>query len=76
MSRGLRSVLGIVLGAIGGGALGLGLCVAAAYLFDISQMEGAYAMAVAFFYVPLGAVLGIVAGLVWAMAGGRTSLPS
>jgi MFS family permease len=49
-----------ILGLLGGGAAAVALAVAAAWLFDISQAEGAYAMAVAFFWVPLGAVAGAV----------------
>lgn len=54
------AMAGLVLGA----ALAIGLAVAAATLFGISQAEGAYAMQVAFFFTPLGAVVGLIAGLV------------
>ena len=51
-----------MLGAMLGGAGAIALCTAAAYAFDITQAEGAYAMAVAFFWTPLGVVLGAITG--------------
>lgn len=50
---------GFVLGA----AAAIGLAVAASYVFDISQAEGAYAMQVAFFFAPLGGIIGLIAGI-------------
>lgn len=61
----LRVLAGFLIGVIAGAALALALCVAAAEIFSISQMEGAYAMGVAFFYMPLGAVVGGIIGAVW-----------
>jgi hypothetical protein len=61
----LKLLAGFIIGAIAGAALALGLCVAAAEMFSISQMEGAYAMGVAFFYMPLGALIGGIVGAVW-----------
>lgn len=61
-----RRVLGAVLGLIAGAALAVFLAVAAGWLFQISQAEGAYAMAVAFFWVPLGMVTGTIAGAILA----------
>lgn len=61
--RGLGFALaGLVLG----GAAAVALAVLVAMVADISQAEGAYAMGVAFFWVPLGAVLGLIAGIVLA----------
>lgn len=51
-----------LLGAILGGAGAIALCVAAAWAFDITQAEGAYAMQVAFFWTPLGIVAGAITG--------------
>jgi len=59
-----RAIAGFLLGMAGGAALAVALAVAAAWLFDISQMEGAYAMGVAFFYAPLGALVGGVIGAI------------
>ncbi len=53
-----------IVGLVAGAALAVGLAVAAAYVFDISQAEGAYAMQVAFFFAPLGGVIGAIAGVV------------
>ena len=65
MSRFLKIVAGFVIGAILGAVIALGLSVLAATVFEISQMEGAYAMQVAFFYMPVGAVIGGIAGAIW-----------
>lgn len=51
-------------GAVLGGAVTVALAVLLATVADISQAEGAYAMGVAFFWVPLGAVVGLIAGIV------------
>lgn len=51
-----------VLGAIAGAAGAIAVCVAAAWVFDITQAEGAYAMQVAFFWTPLGIVAGAISG--------------
>jgi hypothetical protein len=66
-NRGLRSVVwglaGFVVGAVatffGGLAFG--------ELFQMSQFEGAFDMQVAFFLTPIGALLGMVAGVVAAL---------
>jgi hypothetical protein len=34
------------------------------FIGGLSQAEGAYAMAVAFFWAPLGAMIGLVTGLI------------
>ena len=51
---------GFLLGGLSAGVIGFSL----PEVISISQAEGAYAMGVAFFWVPLGAVVGAVAGLV------------
>jgi hypothetical protein len=61
----LKALAGFVIGAIAGAALALALSVAAAEIFSISQMEGAYAMGVAFFYLPAGALIGGIIGAIW-----------
>ena len=59
-----RAILGAVLGLVLGGAATLALGLAAAEVFAIPQAEGAYAMGLAFFWVPLGALAGLIAGAV------------
>ncbi len=61
----LKMLAGFLLGAIAGAALALALSLAAQEIFNISQMEGAYAMGVVFFYMPLGAVIGGIIGAAW-----------
>jgi mannose/fructose/N-acetylgalactosamine-specific phosphotransferase system component IID len=62
----------IILWALGGLVLGpiitLALATVAIPIFDISQMEGAYAMGVVFTLMPIGAVVGLIAGIIWAIA--------
>ena len=65
----MRVLLRALAGFLLGGLLALGIGVALPYLTPISQAEGAYAMGVVFFWVPAGAVLGAVAGLVWGVLG-------
>ena len=57
-----RLVRGMV-GAAIGGVLTLGAGLLAAEVFSISQAEGAYAMGLVFFWVPLGAVAGLMVGI-------------
>ena len=63
-----RGLLGFLLGFLGGAAIALGVCIAAGYLFDISQFEGAYAMGVVFGWMPIGGAVGGIVGAVWAIA--------
>jgi hypothetical protein len=63
-----RGIVGFLLGFLAGAAITLGLCIAAGYLFDISQFEGAYAMGVFFGWIPLGGVVGGIAGAIWNIA--------
>ena len=50
-------------GFVVGAGVALGVCILVPYLTPISQAEGAYAMGVAFFWIPAGAILGALAGL-------------
>ena len=63
-----RGILGFFAGFVAGAAITLAACIAAAYLFDISQFEGAYAMGVFFGWMPLGGVVGGIAGAIWAVS--------
>jgi hypothetical protein len=65
-------ILGLILGA----AIALGLCLAAQEIFNISQFEGAYAMAVVSLYMPVGAILGGLIGAVWMIVRLATRKPS
>ena len=62
-----RIILWGVPGLIIGPLITLALATAAVPIFNISQMEGAYAMGVVFTLMPIGAVLGAVAGVIWAL---------
>jgi hypothetical protein len=60
----MRMVFWGLAGLILGGAAAVALAVLAAMVAEISQAEGAYAMAVAFFWAPLGAVIGLITGVI------------
>lgn len=65
----MRWLVGLVLGAMLGGALVFGIGVALPEFIEISQREGAYAMGIAFFWTPAGMVLGGILGLLLALRG-------
>lgn len=50
-----------------GGGLTFAIGMTLPEIMPIAQREGGYAMAVAFFYTPAGAVLGAIAGLIRAL---------
>ena len=60
----MRRLVGAVAGFVVGGAAVLMIGLALPKVVAINQMEGAYAMGLVFFWVPLGAVVGAVAGLI------------
>ena len=60
----MRRVVWGLVGLIGGGAITLAAGLAAAEIFHISQAEGAYAMGLVFFWVPLGAIIGAISGAI------------
>lgn len=62
----LRVILWAIAGCVGGAAAAMAIGIAAGEVFDISQAEGAYAMGVAFFWTPLGGLVGAVAAGIWA----------
>lgn len=62
-----RIILWGLTGLIIGPIITLLLAMAAIPIFNISQMEGAYAMGVVFTLMPIGALVGVVAGVVWAL---------
>lgn len=60
-----RALAGFVLGAL----VALGIAVGLTYVMPVLQAEGAYAMSVAFFWMPAGAVLGAILGAISAKRG-------
>jgi hypothetical protein len=58
----LLVLLGLVLGAFGGGALGLGAGIAWVEWFKSTGFEGYSGMRVVFTFLPAGAALGALAG--------------
>jgi Na+/glutamate symporter len=62
MKIALLILLGLVLGLLGGAALGIGAGVAWVEIFKTSNFEGYSAMLVFFTFMPIGALLGGVAG--------------
>jgi hypothetical protein len=62
MKIALLSILGLVLGAIGGAALGIGAGLAWTEIFKTTDFEGYSGMLVFFTFMPLGALIGGLGG--------------
>ena len=62
MKIALLAVLGLILGALGGAALGIGAGLAWVAIFQTSDVDGTSGMLVFFTFMPLGALIGGLAG--------------
>ena len=62
MKIALLAVLGLILGALGGAALGIGLGLAWVEAFKTTDFEGYSGMLVFFTFMPLGAMIGGLGG--------------
>ena len=62
MKIALLALLGLVLGALGGAALGIGAGLAWTEIFQTSDFEGYSGMLVFFTFMPLGAAIGGLGG--------------
>ena len=62
MKIALLALLGLVLGALGGAALGIGVGLAWVEFFKTSNFEGYNGMLVFFTFMPMGAAVGGVGG--------------
>ena len=60
----LLVLLGLILGALGGAALGIGAGLAWVEIFKISNFEGHSGVLVFFTFMPLGAILGAFVGAI------------
>jgi hypothetical protein len=58
------AILGLLLGALGGAALGLGAGLAWVEIFKTSSFEGYSGMLVFFTFLPLGALIGGLGGAI------------
>ena len=58
----LLALLGLVLGTLGGAALGIGLGIAWVEIFNTTNFEGYSGMLVFFTFMPMGAILGGLGG--------------
>ena len=58
MKIALLAVLGLILGMLGGAALGIGAGLAWVEIFKTTDFEGASGMLVFFTFMPLGAMIG------------------
>lgn len=65
MKIALFAVLGLMLGAIGGAALGIGAGLAWIEIFRTSNFEGYSGMPVFFSFMPAGAMIGALGGATW-----------
>ena len=64
MKIALLSLPGLILGALGGAALGIAAGVAWVEIFNTTNFEGYSGMLVFFTFMPLGALIGAVAGAI------------
>ena len=62
MKIALLALLGLVLGVLGGAALGIGAGLAWIEIFKTTSLEGDSGMLVFFTFMPLGAVIGGLSG--------------
>ena len=62
MKIALLAVLGLILGALGGAALGIGAGLAWVEIFKVTDFEGYSGMLVFFTFMPLGALIGGLGG--------------
>ena len=62
MKIALLALLGLMLGALGGAALGIGAGLAWVEIFKTSSFEGYSSMLVFFTFMPLGAAIGAIGG--------------
>jgi MFS family permease len=58
----LLGLLGLILGLIGGGALGVGVGSICVEVFQVRQFEGGAGMMVFFTFMPVGAIIGAILG--------------
>ena len=58
------AVLGLILGALGGAALGIGAGLAWVEIFKTTDFEGASGMLVFFTFMPIGALIGGIGGAI------------
>jgi len=58
----LLALLGLVLGTLGGAALGVGLGIAWVEIFNTTSFEGYSGMLVFFTFMPIGAIVGGLGG--------------
>ena len=65
MKIALFVLLGLLLGAIGGAALGIGAGLAWIEIFKTSDFEGYSGMLVFFSFMPAGAMIGALGGATW-----------
>lgn len=68
----MRALIGFLIGALGLGAITLGLGILYLTYGQVSQREGAAAMGLIFFFTPAGALVGGIAGAILAVLRKRT----
>jgi hypothetical protein len=65
MKIALLTLVGLVLGALGGAALGIGVGLAWTEFFNTTDADSFSGMLVFFTFMPLGAMLGGLGGALW-----------
>jgi hypothetical protein len=61
----LFALLGLILGALGGAALGIGAGLAWVEIFKTTNFEGTSGMLVFLTFMPAGAMIGALGGALW-----------
>ncbi|MEQ1942954.1 hypothetical protein ABMA32_11105 [Mesorhizobium sp. VNQ89] len=66
MSKSNRLILGLIFGVVFGAATAMALAIAATYMLDSSQVDTAFVKGAAFYFAPMGAMVGAIIWAIWA----------
>lgn len=66
MSKSNRLILGLIFGVILGAATAMALAIAATYMLDAASVDTAFVKGAAFYFAPMGAMVGAIIWAIWA----------
>ncbi len=66
MSKSNRLILGLIFGVVFGAATAMALAIAATYMLDAAPVDTAFVKGVAFYFAPMGAMVGAIVWAIWA----------
>ncbi|MBX3580645.1 MAG: hypothetical protein KF810_01940 [Rhizobiaceae bacterium] len=66
MSKSNRLFLGLIFGVLLGAATALALAVAGTYMLDAEPVDTAFVKGAAFYFAPMGAMVGAIVWAIWA----------